>query len=44
MSGECDSIIIPPENEEAFQYNFFVKHSNQYRVKYEVSFTVSDDK
>ena len=38
-------MLIPPESEdETFQYNFFVKSHQQYAVKYEVTFAVSDDK
>jgi hypothetical protein len=40
----CDSVIIPPENEEAFQYNFFVRAHAQYQVRYEVSFSVTEEK
>ena len=37
--------MIRPENEdEAFQYNFFLKTHQQYSVKYEITFTVSDEK
>ena len=42
---DCDSVFIEPEiEEEAFQYNFFLKSHKQYEVKYEVTFTVGDDK
>ena len=32
---DCDSVFIEPEiEEEAFQYNFFLKSHKQYEVKY----------
>jgi hypothetical protein len=40
-----NSILIDPEDtEEAFQYNYSVLSHDQYEIKYEVRFTVSDDK
>lgn len=42
---QLDSMLIESEaQKDAFQYNFFIRSHAQYQIRYEVNFTIGDEK